>query len=56
MTVDAEGGLWCCHWDGWRVTAMTRRTVDRVIELPVPRPTSVAFGGPVLAVSRWRPR
>jgi Gluconolactonase len=20
MTVDAEGGLWCCHWDGWRVT------------------------------------
>ena len=46
MTVDAEGGIWCCHWDGWRVTRYSPDGAgDRVIELPVPRPTSVAFGG-----------
>ena len=46
MTVDAEGGIWCCHWDGWRVTRYDPDgTVDRGIEMPVPRPTSVAFGG-----------
>jgi sugar lactone lactonase YvrE len=46
MTVDSEGGLWCCQWDGWRVTRYRPdgRT-DHAIELPVPRPTSVAFGG-----------
>ncbi|MEJ0087276.1 MAG: SMP-30/gluconolactonase/LRE family protein [Pseudomonadota bacterium] len=46
LTVDAEGCLWCAHWDGARVT---RFAADgsrlAVIELPVPRVTSVAFGG-----------
>jgi sugar lactone lactonase YvrE len=47
MTVDAEGGVWSCHWDGWCVTRYDPDgTVDRVIEVPVPRPTSVAFGDP----------
>jgi sugar lactone lactonase YvrE len=46
MTVDSEGGLWCCQWDGWRVTRYRPDgKVDTAIELPVPRPTSVAFGG-----------
>ena len=45
MTVDAEGGLWCCQWDGWRVTRYgPDGSIERVVELPVPRPTSVAFG------------
>jgi sugar lactone lactonase YvrE len=50
MTVDADGGLWSCHWDGWRVTRYDRRgRIDRVLKLPVPRPTSLAFGGPDLS-------
>ena len=46
MTVDAEGGLWNAHWDGWRITRYhPDGTRDRVIEMPVRRPTSLAFGG-----------
>jgi len=46
MTVDAEGGLWACHWGGWRVTRFLpdgRR--DRTVSLPVPHVTSCCFGG-----------
>jgi sugar lactone lactonase YvrE len=51
MTVDSKGGLWCCHWDGWRVTRyLPDGRVDTAVDLPVPRPTSVAFGGPDLDV------
>lgn len=49
LAVDSEGFLWCCHWDGWRVTRFApdgKR--DRVILLPVPRVTACAFGGPNL--------
>jgi sugar lactone lactonase YvrE len=46
MTVDAEGFLWNAHWDGWRVTRYAPDgRIDRVIKLPVPRPTAPAFGG-----------
>ena len=46
LTVDAEGFIWLCHWDGWRVTrhAPDGKLVE-TIETPVPRPTSCAFGG-----------
>ncbi|MDZ4837181.1 MAG: SMP-30/gluconolactonase/LRE family protein [Candidatus Melainabacteria bacterium] len=46
LTVDAEGFIWLCHWDGWKVTrhAPDGRLVDTV-KTPVPRPTSCAFGG-----------
>ena len=46
LAVDSEGCLWCAVWDGWCVR---RYAPDgglvREVRLPVPRPTSVAFGG-----------
>jgi sugar lactone lactonase YvrE/DNA-binding IclR family transcriptional regulator len=49
MAVDAEGFVWSAHWDGWCITRYDPQgRVDRVINLPVPRPTSCAFGGPDL--------
>lgn len=47
MTVDRDGGLWNAEWDGWRLTRYhANGDLDRSIQLPVPRPTSLAFGGP----------
>src|SRR5690606_20287098 len=49
LTVDAEGFVWSAHWDGWCVTRYDPEgKVERVINLPVPRPTSCVFGGPDL--------
>ncbi|MFM2322581.1 MAG: hypothetical protein RLZZ225_734 [Pseudomonadota bacterium] len=49
LTVDSEGYLWSCHWDGWRITRYSPTgEVDSVIPMPVPRPTSCCFGGPEL--------
>jgi sugar lactone lactonase YvrE len=49
LTVDSEGGVWSAKWDGWRVVRYAPDgSVDRVVPLPVQRPTSVAFGGPDL--------
>lgn len=48
-TVDAEGCLWSAHWDAWRVVRYwPDGAIDRVIRLPVRRPTSCMFGGPDL--------
>ena len=49
LTVDSEGYLWSCHWDGWRITRYSSTgEVDSVISMPVPSPTSWCFGGPEL--------
>jgi sugar lactone lactonase YvrE len=48
-TVDAEGFLWNAEWDGWRLTRYAPDgRVDRVVALPVQKPTSCMFGGPDL--------
>ncbi|WP_419901926.1 SMP-30/gluconolactonase/LRE family protein [Kiloniella sp.] len=46
MTVDSEGCLWNAQWDGWTITRyLPDGTVDRKIDMPVRRPTSLCFGG-----------
>ena len=49
VTVDAEGFIWNCKWDGGRVVRYAPDgSVDRVFVVPVPRPTRCAFVGPDL--------
>jgi len=49
-TIDEDGHLWNAEWDGWRIVRYTPDgTVDRVVEMPVQRPTSCMFGGPDLS-------
>ncbi|MEP0320990.1 SMP-30/gluconolactonase/LRE family protein [Bauldia litoralis] len=48
-TIDAEGYLWNAQWDGWRLARYAPDgTLDRIVELPVQKPTSCMFGGPDL--------
>ena len=49
LCLDAEGGIWVAHWDGWCLSRFDpdgRR--ERKVKMPVPRPTSLCFGGPAL--------
>ena len=49
LTVDAQGYVWSAVWDGWRLIRFAPDgTLDREIHLPVQRPTSCMFGGPLL--------
>jgi sugar lactone lactonase YvrE len=44
---DSKGCLWNAEWGGYRVVRYTSAgQVDRVIELPVSRPSCPVFGGP----------
>lgn len=47
--MDAEGYIWNARWDGSCLLRLSPLgEVDRIIELPVSRPTSCVFGGPDL--------
>lgn len=46
-TIDCEGGLWSAHFDGGCVIRYyPDGRMDRIVRLPVTKPTSCAFGGP----------
>lgn len=47
--VDAEGCYWSALWDGWRVVRFSPNGEPlQTVDLPVQRPTMIAFGGPDL--------
>jgi sugar lactone lactonase YvrE len=51
VTVDADGFVWNCQWAGARIVRYAPDgAVDRVLPLPVPRPTRCAFVGPDLSL------
>ena len=49
VAIDMQGGVWCAHWDGGRVTRFDAdgRATD-TIALPVANVTKCAFGGEAL--------
>ncbi len=48
-TVDAEGFLWSARWEGSCILRIDPKgRIDRIVSMPVTRPTCVVFGGPRL--------
>lgn len=46
LAADREGCLWVALCEGWSILRLTPDgDVDRVLPLPVPHPTDIAFGG-----------
>ena len=46
LAVDREGGVWCAHWGGARVTRFDADgRISEVVRLPVYNVTKCAFGG-----------
>lgn len=58
--VDEDGCYWTAANSGWQLVRFTPQgTVDRTIELPIARPTMLAFGGrelDVIYVTSMRPK
>ncbi len=49
LAIDNTGFIWSAHWDGWKITRYDPAgKIERVVKMPVQRPTSCAFGGPDL--------
>jgi len=47
MAIDDDGGVWVAFWGGAQVRRYSQEGVlTAIVELPVPQPTSCAFGGP----------
>ncbi len=50
-TVDADGCYWMAGVSGWQLLRITPQgKVDRIIEMPVEKPTKPMFGGPKLDI------
>jgi sugar lactone lactonase YvrE len=50
MTVDAEGCVWSAQFDRWCIHRYAPDgRLDRIVRMPVQRPTTCTFGGPDLA-------
>ena len=48
-TVDNEGFVWSARWEGACVLRLDPKgRIDRIVQMPVTRPTCVVFGGPRL--------
>ena len=45
-TADASGGVWSCVLRAGKLARLIPRGVERLVDLPVPNPSDVAFGGP----------
>ena len=45
MCVDAEGGIWVALWGGGSVIRIVDSKIVKIIEIPTPQVTSVAFVG-----------
>ena len=58
-TIDSEGGLWNCRWEGGCVIRFAPDgSIDHIVEVPVQRVTSCTFGGKDLdtlyiTTARW---
>jgi D-xylono/L-arabinono-1,4-lactonase len=49
LVVDAEGGIWSAHWGGGCIVRYTAEgELERQIEIPTAKVTSMAFGGAAL--------
>ncbi|RPI34418.1 MAG: SMP-30/gluconolactonase/LRE family protein [Chloroflexota bacterium] len=49
VAVDEQGFVWSAMWAGWKVIRFAPDgSVDRIVQMPVDKPTSCAFGGPGL--------
>ena len=46
LTIDIKGGIWIAIWEGSAVVRLLKNgTIDKIIDMPTPRPTSLIFGG-----------
>ena len=47
-TADSAGGVWSCVLGVGKIARFTAAGVDRVVDVPMPNPSDVTFGGPGL--------